>query len=65
MNIVYKEKRVAEIEEHIEILLNTNSKHSHVVYSIIDFWYNEIAKIEKQILDFMTKDKEIKKVIVS
>ena len=55
MNIEDKQVRVLFIQEHLEILKNTNSGNKIVLSSVINYWRLELLKLEIEIKSYLKK----------
>lgn len=58
MDIIAKQIRVIQIQEHLEVLTNTNSKHKQWLLNAINYWRLELLNSETEITRFL-KWKEI------
>ncbi len=58
-DIEKKQLRVLYIEEHLEILENTNTSNKPVLDETIKYWKKELNKLEVAIREYLSKGENI------
>tara|TARA_R110000803_G_scaffold76454_1_gene141072 strand:+ start:12681 stop:12851 length:171 start_codon:yes stop_codon:yes gene_type:complete len=55
MDIIAKQIKVIQIQEHLELLTNTNSKHKQWLMNAINYWRLELLNLELEIVKILEK----------
>lgn len=57
MNISYELDKLHEINNHIEVLENTNSKHPFTLWKVLYDWKHKALVKEQEIVDWIKRTK--------